>query len=199
MSIILYLVDPHKQYITSALKKVSAVLLLILFIFNAGGYRVLISYQQEKEDFEFAKALDRGNYNDEDLVAVKVPLNLPYQTGSENFVRVNGEINWNGQVYNYVKRKVINDTIVLLCIKHETKSELQQIVNDYFGNINDLPGKDSNKKPLIYRQIVSDYDTYSFLATGGFSRSGNDFSLHHPVVLKYQYIPVKGEPPKYTV
>lgn len=199
MGIISYLTDPGKKYITSALKKGAAVLLLILFIFNGGGYRVLISYLQDKEDTEFAKTLDNGNYNDEDLVTVKVALNLPYQGNSENYERVYGEINLNGQVYNYVKRKVINDTVVFLCIRHETKSELQQIENDYFGKINNLPGKDSNKKLLIYKQTVSDFDSYSFLVTHGFPQSGNDFNLHHAVILEYQYIPVDGEPPKCTI
>ncbi|HRI19942.1 MAG TPA: hypothetical protein PLA68_03270 [Panacibacter sp.] len=197
MGIVKYLADPGKMYIKTALKKGAAILLLILFVFNGGGYRVLISYMQHKEDAEFVTYLDNENYNEEDLVEVKVPLNVPYQSNWKNYERVNGEINLNGQVYNYVKRKVYNDTMIFLCIRHETKTELQQIENDYFGKINDLSGNDNNKKALIYKQTVSDFDSDAFINIPAFHGIARGFNLHNDAFLKHLYIPVHGHPPKH--
>ena len=76
--------------------------------------------------------LDRGNYDDNELLAIRIPVNMPYQTSQSGYERVNGEINFEGKVYKYVKRIVQNDTMTLLCIPHEEKAKLQQSANNYF-------------------------------------------------------------------
>ncbi len=176
------------------MKKIAAILLLTLFVFNTIGYRLFISFVQDKADAAFVGKLDKGNYNDEDLITVKIPINLPYQNNWKEFERVDGEIKLNGQVYKYVKRKVYNDTMILLCIQHETKTKLEQKANDYFGKMNDLPGND-NKKADAFKQLLSDYDTvadaHSFSVTG----KTPDFNLHNEAALLLNFIPLHGQPP----
>ena len=66
------------------------------------------------------------------------------KTSQSGYERVNGEINFEGKVYKYVKRIVQNDTMTLLCIPHEEKAKLQQSANNYFGGVNDLAGNTGN-------------------------------------------------------
>ena len=113
-----------KNVSCAALKKLTAILLLALFAFNTVGYRLWIEYVQTRTDAKLEAKLDKGYYNEDELITVKVPVNLPYQTNGKEFERVDGEMNVNGIVYKYVKRMVYNDTLILLCIPHEEKIKL---------------------------------------------------------------------------
>jgi len=69
-------------------------------------------------------AIDASNYNEADLISIKTKLNLPYYTGSGEFERVYGSVNVNGVEYEYVKRRVQNDTLELLCLPDKAKTAL---------------------------------------------------------------------------
>lgn len=179
------------------MKKLTAILLLALFAFNTVGFRLFVDYILDKADQKFEAKLDKGSYNKSDLVTVKIPLNLPYQTNWTDFERVNGEVNVNGTVYKYVQRKVYNDTLILQCIPHAEKTVLQQKANDYMGKVNDLPGNDNNKKAEAFKQLFSEYDVntstasfYSFEKQAAFNISQDARELH-------QYLPVNGQPPEF--
>lgn len=184
------------QYFAS-LKKIAAILLLILFVFNSVGYRLYISYVKDKEDMAFTATLDRGNYTDDELITVKIPINLPYQTNWKNFERIDGEITMpNGDVYKYVKRKIYNDTMILLCIQHDVKTRLEQKANEFFGKTNDLPGNETNKKADALKQIISDYEAVantheSFVCTLQLT----EFNIDKEEFLPSHFIPLHGEPP----
>src|SRR6185295_4704314 len=89
--------------------------------------------------------LDKDHYNESELIELKVAIHLPYQTSWSHFERYDGEVQLNGILYKYVKRKVINDTLVLLCIPNQEKMNLQTAKNDFFKNTNDLANTDSKK------------------------------------------------------
>ena len=179
------------------MKKLAAILLLVLFVFNTVGYRLFISFIQIKADAGFVARLDKGNYNDEDLVTVKIPINLPYQNNWKEFERVDGEITVNGQVYKYVKRKVYNDTMILLCIQHEMKTKLEQKASDYFGKINDLPGSENSKKADALKQLLSDFDTNANQQVFAITGTTPEFNLHHDALIPHQFIPLQGQPPEF--
>jgi hypothetical protein len=66
----------------------------------------------------------------------------------------------NGAHYNYVKRKVVNDTLILVCIPNETKNQIKSAEDEYFKNVNDLQNtgnKKSNSKEHSTKAPVSDY------------------------------------------
>ena len=139
--------------------------------------------------------LDKGYYHDEELITVKAPINLPYQTNGKEFERVDGEINVNGTIYKYVKRKVYNDTMIFLCIPHKEKTQFQAITNDFFGKSNDLPGGDNNKKTEVIKQMLTDFDLneqYKLsLLMSGFVSFGGSPEVNCP----HQFIPMHGQPP----
>jgi hypothetical protein len=127
---------------------------------------------------------------------VKIPLNLPYQANQKDFERINGEMNVNGTIYKYVQRKVYNDTLILQCIPHEEKTELQQKANDYFGKVNDLPGNDNNKKTEVFKQLLGDYDFNTLTQTSYSLKKQADFNLFDDASILHQYLPVNGQPPE---
>lgn len=82
-------------------RKLSAILLFAIFLFNICGYKLLFSYEQQQSDKQLESSLDKQEYNEEDLIAIKVPLSIPYQNNQQNFERVDGEITINGKILKY--------------------------------------------------------------------------------------------------
>lgn len=128
------------------MKKIAAILLIALFVFNLAGYRWVFNYMQQQADVQLAVTLDNNNYNEADLITLSVPTNLPYQTDRPNFERVDGEINYQGKVYKYVKRKIVDGQLVLLCLPDHNKMRLQSARDDFFKNANDLLQNNQSKK-----------------------------------------------------
>ena len=104
------------------MKKLAAILFLTLFLFNIIGYRLVFYFVQQENDITLETSLDKAEYNESELITIKVPISLPYQTNWKDFERVDGEINFEGKIYKYVKRKVEDGQLVLMCRPHVIKS-----------------------------------------------------------------------------
>ncbi len=128
------------------LKKLFAILLLAVHLFNLVGYAVLFQSLINTSDSQLVKQLDHNNYNDKDLITVKVPLYMPYINDSRDFERVDGQVEMNGIHYNYVKRKVAGDTLYVLCLPNVSKTQLYAAKASFAKNSNDFPaGKKSTE------------------------------------------------------
>jgi hypothetical protein len=145
------------------MRKIAAILLLLLFVFNTIGYKLWFALAMHKADSRLEAALDKNNFNEDDLFTLKIPINLPYQNSSASFERIDGEITVNGETYAYVQRKVQNDTMYLQCIKHTEKINLQQKSNDYFSKLNDIAGSNDSKKMPGKNSAVSKFGTPDFI------------------------------------
>jgi hypothetical protein len=146
------------------LRKIAAILLICLLLFNWYGYRFVTNYLQKKADNQLEARLDVNDYDESQLTEIKVPLNMPYQYNSSNFERHSGEIEINGKIYAYVKRKVEDGYLVLKCIPNNVKQELRNADNILFTVNNGLDQEHSgkNNSPLnnIVKTFFSDYDNY---------------------------------------
>ena len=129
------------------MKKLAAIFLLLIFLFNIGGYRLWFYFEQQQSDKRIAAILDNEEYDDADLITIKIPLKLPYQTDWTEFERTAGEVEMDGTIYKYVKRKVQEGELVLLCIPHYDKMHLNNAKDDFFKYANDLAQNTSNKTP----------------------------------------------------
>jgi len=148
-------------------RKIASAILIFILLFNLFGYMFVADYLQQKSDARLEARLDKNNYNESELIELKIPIHLPYQTSWTEFERYDGEVQLNGILYKYVKRKVTNDTLVLLCIPNHQKMELQTAKNDFFKNTNDLAQnnnskKSDNSKTISFKKLMSEYDEQSF-------------------------------------
>jgi hypothetical protein len=126
------------------MRKSSSCILLIIFLFNMIGYRAWFYYAEKQSDAVMESRLNNEQYNENDLITLTVPLDNPYLLEQENFQRVDGEISFGGKTFKYVKRKVSNGNLVLLCIPDIHKMLLKKAKTDYGNSINDLTGTDKN-------------------------------------------------------
>lgn len=163
------------------MKKLSAILLLFVFLFSQAGYALLFQYFIENADNKIEDRITRNIYNDEDLVEVKVALNMPYLLSSNSFVRVEGEIELNGAHYNYVKRKVSGDTLYLLCLPNLLKTQLADAKIALAKDYGDTPANKKSAEPNSAKKqhSISEYNfvtqQFAFLQNSGYETSTNGF------------------------
>lgn len=143
------------------MKKTAAILLLTLFIFNLFGYKVWFYYMQSRSQQQVQASLDKQQYNDNDLITIKVPLSLPYFTDWKEFEEYDGSIEFNGQHYNYVKRKVYQDTLILLCLPNSEQNRLSAAKSDYEKLVNTTQSSTNGNKPgntiLLLKVLLGEY------------------------------------------
>jgi hypothetical protein len=94
---------------------------------------------------------------------MRVSLNLPYQNDQAVFERVNGEIEIDGTHYNYVKRRIENGQLVVMCIPNQRKTKIENSRDDYFKLINDLQQNGNAKKTeksssTAFKALFSEYN-----------------------------------------
>jgi hypothetical protein len=106
------------------LKKALSILIISVLLFNLAGYQLVFYFAGEQADKVLQTQLDNEAYNENELVVMKMPMSVPYYSGTNGFEYTRGEVAVNGIIYRYVKKRVVNDTIEMYCIPHENKMEI---------------------------------------------------------------------------
>lgn len=166
------------------MKRLSAILFLSILLFNFYGYQLLINRLQYSEEARLEKKLDASEYGTNDLISIKTPLHLPYYTNSVSYERVYGSVNVNGVDYEYVKRRVYQDTLELLCLPNKAKTNLQSVKNDFVKM--SLDGTPIHKKGAGHNPIkISLPDFYQENSTSissvGIAPGKNYSPLYHAI------------------
>ncbi len=99
-------------------------------------------------------AIDKNDYSEEQLIAIKKPINLPYYNNTTNFTRSYGEVEVNGMLYQYVKSRIFNDSLEMLCIPNIAKQQLMNAKDNFAQLAFDLQ-KDVGKKAPTSHKMVS--------------------------------------------
>jgi len=137
---------------------------MTVLLFNLGGYRLLIASLQIKADAKLESVIDNRDYNEAELVEIKVSLNMPYQQRYTGFERHYGEINIDGKAYTYVQRKIDGDMLILKCIANNEKQLLKNTAADITksnsGQDQDTNGK--KQSTSLLKIFSGDYDNNIF-------------------------------------
>ena len=144
------------------MKRIAVIFLLGLLLFNWVGYEVYTAILQDHADKNMIANLDQNNYSDADLISIKVPSkHLSSYVNSKEFERVDGKIEIEGVVYNYVKRRITEESLEFLCIPNKTATRLQTAKDEFFKLVNDLqhPGqsKKSDQNKSSFKGFNSEY------------------------------------------
>lgn len=145
----------------------AAILLMGILFFNWYGYRLLTAWLEVRADRQLEARLDDNSYDESQLVSIKVPsTRLSYYNSSSQFERVDGQIEVGGVRYKYVKRRLYNDSLELLCIPNHTAMRLADVKNEIFKGVNDLrqdngQGKKSDAPGAAKNFSSTDYYTVS--------------------------------------
>ena len=128
------------------MKKFTAIFLLLLLLFNFVGYKIIYTYTNNVLDKQAEISFDQNRYNDKAAFTIKLPLYIPYQINQSTFERVDGKIIIDGKVCRYIKRKIVNNEMLLVCIADDKATELNNSKTDFFKTTAGLVDNNSSKK-----------------------------------------------------
>lgn len=144
------------------MKKFAAILLLGIFSFNIFGYKIVAYLIESRQNARIEKALDKNDYDDASLISIKQKTNLPYYNNSAEFQRIDGEIVINGVYYKYVKCRIYNDSLELLCIPNASKMSIQKSKIEFSKMMADAQQNDAKKKSQSdsksFHKYISDFE-----------------------------------------
>ncbi len=187
------------------MKKLAAISLLVLFLFNLTGYKLLTEYLENKADRQMQAKLDASDYDEDDLVTIKVASNLPpYTYNSGDFQNINGTINVNGINYNYVKLRYYNDTMELKCIANQEKTGIMNARDEFSKLANDFTNLTSKKVPGVPASkghaainSIGDYDDFCTMYVYQKYVSQAFHAIpHHIHTIKQRAILAPAQPPE---
>ncbi len=133
-------------------------------LFNTVGYRFAFSYLEKKATTQLDLAIDAGKYDERNLIEIKIPLNMPYFSDKEYEIAY-GETEFDGKHYHYVKRKVSNNTLYLLCLPNNDKTILLAAKNNIEKNNLEATNNKSDKKgsfPSLTKSLQQEYIKTNF-------------------------------------
>lgn len=144
------------------MKKLAAILLLVILLFNMAGYRGWFYVAERQWEAQLQNSLDKEQYNEADLITIRAPLLLPYVTDTREFQRTDGEVKVAGVIYHYVKSKIENGEYVLQCLPNKNKQQLEKAKEDFFKEANDIlqngSSKKGNSKAGVCKNILPEYN-----------------------------------------
>ncbi|MEO6313798.1 MAG: hypothetical protein ABIU63_08840 [Chitinophagaceae bacterium] len=185
------------------MKKIASIILLGLLLFNWCGYRWVINIVQQNADTKLEARLDRNEYDESQLIELKVAVDMPYQTDWADFERFDGEIEVNGIHYKYVKRKIQDGQLVLKCIPNHAKQQLESAKGDLFKITNDIQQDNAAKKSsapnyTLVKNALGDYDNLQQLniAAVHLAVSAQSYNLYQPERVANLLHSIPEQPPK---
>src|SRR6187401_3530144 len=127
-------------------------------VFNLVGYRWLFSAIEKNATANLEQKIAAGKYSDEQLVEIRIPLNMPYYS-DKDYEEVYGETDFNGEHYQYVKRKVSANTLYLLCLPNKEKTSIVKVKNEFTKAVNDIPGnkQGSQEKSSLIKLLTAEF------------------------------------------
>jgi hypothetical protein len=140
------------------LKRIVSILLLIVFLFNVGGYYLVYLGLHHHSDRLLAQKIDANQYTQDETIELKIPVTLPYPLQQNGFERVDGKFEHKGNYYKLIKQKLENDTVYIVCIRDIDSKKLARTFKDYGAKANDLPA--SSKNTLnFFGKFLKDFET----------------------------------------
>lgn len=160
------------------LRQLICILLTGILLFNFTGYRLLIDLFIASQHHTMNRTIDREDFIETSLISFKMPMQMPYYTNDARFERAYGEVDVDGVKYHYVKRRVFNDSLEVLCIPDAVSTRLQQQKQRYLQQDAHLPANPRAGDNATVKVNLPEF--YQFLKFFDFSitayQAGNFFS-----------------------
>lgn len=178
------------------MKRLVSILLLLVFLFNVGGYYLVFLGLHHRSDQMLSKRIESNRYDETETIELKIPVTLPYPLQEIGFERVDGKFEHKGIFYKLIKQKLQNDTIYIVCIRDLETRKIAKTLNDYVAKTNDIPVNSKNTLHL-FGKFLKDFEAtqVNFFQhnTGWVSKirfSNPTFNLHSADLT------LQGPPPK---
>ncbi len=146
------------------LKKLSAILFMGVMLFNGFGYRMVSNYFDQKASDRLIAIIDQNGFNESELMSIKTPINLPYYANNPKFERVDGEMLINGIVYQYVQRRVYNDSIEIRVLPNQDRLHIKNAREDFYKLAQDLEQTGVDKKSTPINKTTAKFISFDYFS-----------------------------------
>ncbi len=184
------------------LKKIGAILFLGILLFNGFGYRLVSNYFDQKAADQLVNLIEENDYDEASLIVIKTPINLPYYANNPQFERVDGEIVIKGIVYQYVQRRIYNDSLELKVIPNQDRLHIKNAREDFYKLAQDLSNSGSDKKSSPIGKSMAKFLSFDYIEQNNSWHLAPVNSANVTTGYRYDarlisnYLTVQGPPPK---
>jgi hypothetical protein len=146
----------NKNNALVVLKRLAAISFLFLLLFNAFGYYLLFGYEQGQARQQAVTAIQ--DLPESSFMVVKMLVSPYAHVENRDFEYVTGEFLKDGKAYNFVKKRIVNDSLELYCLNNVRQDQLTVQFNDYVKE-NILTGKTSQNLPTkqMLKSFLKEY------------------------------------------
>lgn len=88
------------------------------------GYHLVYFGIMNQVNFNLASNLDNGNYSQNETITLRIPISIPYIPDSNEYERIMGDFEYQGEFYMLVQQKYEGDTLHVVCIKNKEANKL---------------------------------------------------------------------------
>lgn len=180
------------------MKKGLSIGLLLVFLFNVGGYHIVFWGLRLQTDQQLSCRVDSNLYDENETIELKIPVALPYPIYQQDFERVDGRFEHDGDHFKMIKHKFENDTLYIVCIRDVETRELLNTMNSYVELSHGLDGASPIQKALNFvSKLVKDFCSHDDI--GLQQRDGFIMSLHPTLQIEWFVPPtlnVLAPPPR---
>ena len=153
------------------MKRLIAILLLNVHLFNLGGYNLAFQYFIHRSEVQIVKEIYENKVDATKLVEIKIPAHMPNIKSWDNYVSDQGQLQLKGVYYNYLRYKITRDTMSFICIANAVKTRLVSANLIIAKEISDVPlSKKGHEAPTKKVGGISEYafhvPHYQFITYG---------------------------------
>ena len=120
------------------MRRAIAISLILTQLFTLGGYRLLLRSFELRADRRMEARIDASRFEESELKEIRVPVNLPYHSDWADFEPYSGTVEIGGVHYNYVKRRLVKDTMVLMVLPNTDRTRITHARETFYTLVNDL-------------------------------------------------------------
>lgn len=179
------------------LKRLAAISFLLLLLFNAFGYYLLFGYEQAQARRQAVQSIQE--IPESSFLVVKMLVSPYAHVEDRDFEYVEGEFKRDGKTYNFVKKRIVNDSLELYCLNNVRQDQLTAQFNNFVKE-NFLNGKNSQNLPTkqMLKTFLKDYiplEIYSLLLPTPSDTEGGKRIASSDDVLPIVYLSTTSPPP----
>ncbi len=140
------------------MKRILSIVLIFVFLFNVIGYYGIYVAMLRQANMAMNQQIDNDEYAVDQTVTIKIPLTLPYPVQQDNFERVQGNFEHQGEFYKLVKQKYLNDTVYIVCIKNNEEKKAFKVFSDFVKLSTDQSSTSNNQNSKTVVSVIKDYN-----------------------------------------
>lgn len=152
------------------MRKLVAIYLIITLLYNFAGPLIIRQYLAYRTEKHFNEQTSKGLYYLGDLTEVVIPVELPGIADWVDYEDISGQIQFQNNRYNYVKMKLTQHAMYLLCVPNyeETRLNSQNIISA--KKVKEVPVPKKDHTP-----------TFKVTLLGEFQLAAQDFCFIAPI------------------